>query len=139
MRSSVESGRPSCVRSLTTDQLVEVSTDVVTLATLLFSSTDLPTPAEFAVRQRRSFPDWSDDELERATVGIIAAWQVLPMVVRLYYVYVEPTEEDPVDDVWSLDGDFLDRLRRGQSTPLRPSLTTQLVWQWQRLPNSWCS
>ena len=73
---------------------MEVSTDVVTLATLLFSSTDLPTPAEFAVRQRRSFPDWSDDDLETATVGIIAAWQVLPMVVRLYYVYVEPTEEE---------------------------------------------
>ena len=80
----------------------------MTLATLLFSSTDLPTPAEFAVRQRRSFPDWDDDELEVATVGIIAAWQALPIIVRLYYVHVEPTDEESVDAVWCLDSDFLE-------------------------------
>ena len=108
-RSSTPSTVDNRAQPLTTDQLVDLSTDAVTMATLLFSSTDSPSPTIFTVRQRKSFPDWSTDEMETTAVGIIAAWRVLPLVVRQFYVPVEQPEDGPFDDVWCLDNTFLDR------------------------------
>ncbi len=108
-RSSTPSTVDNRAQSLTTDQLVDLSTDAVTMATLLFSSTDSPSPTIFTVRQRKSFPDWYTDEMETTAVGIIAAWRVLPLVVRQFYMPVEQSEDGPFDDVWCLDNTFLDR------------------------------
>ena len=81
------------------------------IAMMLYSSPDSPSPAEFSARQSGSFLEMYAVDIETVVVGVIASWQMLPVVVRLFYRESLKPDVDQFERLWSLDGDFLERAR----------------------------